>query len=317
MEIFMNIVFSDRVADLKGSAIRESFKALSKPGMISFAGGIWTWSGVALQYDKTFVTTKAGLSSCLRNGIKDVFATMWGDDGAECSIYEALLGMQLYAEYNYCNEPENSLPQMFKICTDFDGEAFSLFGVDTFDEKICPEHDAVVSKQVLYQDILQGFFDKNFCYVDLRNHYIRILEKLNALKPQGKLQYLFDYHYQLVKVLYQKCDIGIRLTKAYLDKDEKSLTVVSKQILELLEDYKILHEMMANIWYKNNKPFGFETLDFRLGGMETRINRAHGRLLQYLNGTIDSIPELEEARLWYGGENEICVHRYFFSDVFN
>lgn len=35
-----NIEFSQRVKDLHGSAIRESFKALSRPGMISFAGGM-------------------------------------------------------------------------------------------------------------------------------------------------------------------------------------------------------------------------------------------------------------------------------------
>lgn len=35
----MAIAFSKRVQDLHGSAIREAFKALSKPGMISFAGG--------------------------------------------------------------------------------------------------------------------------------------------------------------------------------------------------------------------------------------------------------------------------------------
>ena len=34
------INFSDRVMDLHGSAIRESFKALSRPGIISFAGGM-------------------------------------------------------------------------------------------------------------------------------------------------------------------------------------------------------------------------------------------------------------------------------------
>ncbi len=36
----MSIEFSNRVKDLQGSAIRASFKALAKPGMISFAGGM-------------------------------------------------------------------------------------------------------------------------------------------------------------------------------------------------------------------------------------------------------------------------------------
>lgn len=36
----MNFEFSDRVKDLQGSAIRAAFKAIAKPGMISFAGGM-------------------------------------------------------------------------------------------------------------------------------------------------------------------------------------------------------------------------------------------------------------------------------------
>ena len=36
----MNIVFSDRTKDLHGSAIRAAFKAIARPGMISFAGGM-------------------------------------------------------------------------------------------------------------------------------------------------------------------------------------------------------------------------------------------------------------------------------------
>jgi hexosaminidase len=51
---------------------------------------------------------------------------MWGDDGAECSIYTALYGMQLYVEYNYSETPLETLDEMFKSCTGFDGEAFRL-----------------------------------------------------------------------------------------------------------------------------------------------------------------------------------------------
>lgn len=36
----INFEFADRVKDLSASAIRESFKALSRPGIISFAGGM-------------------------------------------------------------------------------------------------------------------------------------------------------------------------------------------------------------------------------------------------------------------------------------
>ena len=36
----MEYVFSDRIRDLKGNAIREIFKALNNPNIVSFAGGL-------------------------------------------------------------------------------------------------------------------------------------------------------------------------------------------------------------------------------------------------------------------------------------
>lgn len=284
---------------------------------VIFAGGAWTWTGPAVHYDKAYVTTKMGLSACIENRVKDVLITMWGDDGAECSVYEALLIMQLYAEYNYSENPEQTLDKMFKVCTGFDADAFRLLGIDTFPEYICPMHDATVSKQVLCQDILQGLFDKNFTQLALKEHYQEISEKLGNIAMQGSLEYLFEYHRQLVKILSIKCNIGIRLTGAYRDKDKTTLLEISKELRVLLGEVEKFHELSADIWYKNNKPFGFETLDFRYGGIEARIKRAEKRVLQYINNEIESIDELAEKRLWFEGENKSAIQTYYFKNIFN
>ena len=34
--------------------------------------------------------TKAALASCREHGVQDVFLTMWGDDGGECSPFTLL-----------------------------------------------------------------------------------------------------------------------------------------------------------------------------------------------------------------------------------
>ena len=69
--------------------------------------------------------------SCRENGITNVIATMWGDDGAECSIFEALLSLQLYGEYNYADEvTEEGLSQMFEICTGYTSEEFGIFNIE-------------------------------------------------------------------------------------------------------------------------------------------------------------------------------------------
>ena len=266
---------------------------------VIFAGGIWTWMGFSVHYDTTFATTCSGLEACIRCNVKDVFATIWGDDGAECSIYEALYGMQLYAEYNYSEKTLESLDEMFKICTGYDAEAFKLLSLDGFDEE--PSWwRTTISKGVLYNDPLQGLLDKNCAAVNLKPYYKSILDGLDKLPSQNELEYLFDFHKKLVGILYHKCDINDRLLSAYASNDKEQLKLIADDFGRLAKDFEAFHEESAKIWYRNNKPFGYHRLDARLGGVESRLKRAKKRIEQYLCGEIPAIEELEEERLWCG-----------------
>lgn len=44
---------------------------------------------------------------------------------------------------------------------------------------------------------------------------------------------------------------------------------------------------------KDHKPFGWEVLDLRYGGLRARLETMHERVVAYLAGEEDSIPELE------------------------
>ncbi len=68
-----------------------------------FAGGIWIWTSLTVDYRKTFVTTNSALSACKDKGVKEVFATIWLNS-AHSSFHSALLGLQLYAEHMYSKE---------------------------------------------------------------------------------------------------------------------------------------------------------------------------------------------------------------------
>ena len=50
-----------------------------------FAGGVYTWNGPVPDYDKAEATTRVLMTACREAGVRQAFATMWGDDGAECS----------------------------------------------------------------------------------------------------------------------------------------------------------------------------------------------------------------------------------------
>ncbi|NLN48488.1 MAG: beta-N-acetylhexosaminidase [Clostridiales bacterium] len=68
---------------------------------VVFAGGTWTWAGNCINYNKTIAATNPALEACKEKGIKEVFTTFWGDNGAETNVFFGLLGLQLFAEHGY------------------------------------------------------------------------------------------------------------------------------------------------------------------------------------------------------------------------
>ena len=122
-----------------------------------FAGGLWTWTGMSISYGKAFVATNAALNVCKEEGIKEVFAAMVVDDGAETNLYSALLGLQLYAEHGYSKKLDmDKLRRRFKFCTG--GDLQSFMDLRYLDETPGTADDNYFdfnpSKFLLWQDIL-------------------------------------------------------------------------------------------------------------------------------------------------------------------
>lgn len=271
----------------------------------AFYGGVWTWNGVAVNYDKTMRTTHPAMEACKKLGITEVYATLWGDDGAETDVHSALLGMQLYAEYIYTDQViDERLREMFRICSGYDAEAFLLLDIDNIpgtehykDTSSTEANVVMASKQLLYQDVLEGLMDKTFEKFDLKGHYSRILSKLDQEEIPEDLKELFEYHKQLVVVLEAKCDLGMRITRNYAEKDESALQKNVEELQKLCKEVELLADKRAALWLKYNKAFGLDRIDMRFGGLIMRFKRAEQRLKLYLENKIPQIEELEEKRL--------------------
>jgi len=271
---------------------------------VIFAGGIWMWFGMGMNYGKTFRTTAPALKACREVGITDVFATMWGDDGAEVNIYAALLGMQLYAEYAYYDEVDSEhLAERFRLCTGYEMSAFMTMEIDDYPPEWCHKGEALsVSKQALYQDVLLGLFDKSFEGIDLAGHYRKKLEVIERVKVPEGLEKLFDYQKQLLTVLIQKCDMGLRLADSYKKRDMTVAAALIDELETLYGDVGVLHQKFRELWLSVNKAFGLERVDLRFSGILGRIKVAVGRLTDLVEDRIDIIEELEVPRLMFGGE---------------
>ncbi|MDR4890084.1 beta-N-acetylhexosaminidase [Fredinandcohnia sp. QZ13] len=273
-----------------------------------FAGGLWTWNGISPNYARAFRNTEAALNACRKTGIKEVFATMWGDNGAETPIQTALPGLQLFAEHTYHQEVSREhLEERFYHCTGYQLNDFLL--LNQFDEIPGVMEDNLYSsnpsKFLLWQDILLGLFDENIKGLPIANHYRGLVDQIRVAKERNQsVEKLFRFYEQLARVLCMKAEIGIDVKSAY-DKRDKAKIKVCLDNLEILKvGIDRLRKAHRDVWFSVNKPFGWEVLDIRYGGILTRMETAEYRLGQWLNGEILKLEELEEVRLRYDGPEQ-------------
>lgn len=276
-----------------------------------FAGGIWTWCGMGVNYGRTFKNTNAALKACKEEGVKEIFATIWGDDGSENNFFYALLGLQLFAEHGYARELDMAkLEKRTEFCTGVEMQAF--VDLKYLDEipGCAPGNPRSVnpSKYLLWQDVLVGLFDKHIDGLHIAQHYEKLERKMRDNKEHYKEHSIFfEVPEKLCSVLKIKCDIGIRIKQAWDKKDLGALKFIVDNDLDwLYVNIDELRKAHRNQWMKTYKPFGWEVLDIRYGGLLARVESASQRITDYLEQRIDTIEELEEERLEFdiegGGE---------------
>ncbi|WP_123040264.1 beta-N-acetylhexosaminidase [Cohnella candidum] len=268
-----------------------------------FAGGVWTWGSMAPNYGKTIITTEAALRACKDEGVRDVFATLWGDNGAETSVFTGLAGLQLFAEHGYADEVDRAeLAKRFRLCAG--GELEDHLALNEFDETPAVSegnmHESNPSKFLLWQDVLVGLYDENVKPFPMREHYAKLAERMSlAAGRAGEWNRHFEFYAQLARVLERKADAGIRLKAAYDERNRETLGQVGAELAALAGETDLLRKQHRAVWMAENKPFGWEVVDIRYGGLLARLETASQRVRDYMDGTIDGIDELEADRLFY------------------
>jgi len=269
---------------------------------IGYCGGIVLWLGMGVNYRMSFKASNAGLNVCKNEGIKDVFAAMFGDDGSESNYFNGLLGMQLYAEHSYAKELDmNKLKNRFRFCAGASMDDFLVLGKIDIPDMQSKEGFENPSKYMLYQDVLLGLFDKHIENIDTFKYYKNLGRKLDRISKTNKQWgFLFDLHMKLCSVLEIKGDLGIRIRRSYHNKDKGKLKEIAEmEIPELYERIITLKKAHSEQWLKTYKPFGWEVLDIRYGGILSRLMTAKLRLEDYIENRISEIEELNEEQLLF------------------
>ena len=63
--------------------------------------------------------------------------------------------------------------------------------------------------------------------------------------------------------------------------------------------------------FEENKPHGFDVQDQRIGGLLLRLRACRERLIEYADGVVDAIPELDETLLDYRINGKVAKERSF------
>lgn len=269
-----------------------------------FAGGAWSWAGFAPLNLFSIRSMKEAMIACRDNKIKNIFMTMWGDDGMECSHFSQLPALHYIAECARGNFDEEKIKAKFKRIVGMDYDDFMKTDLPNYLTDDAPRRYEAPSKYMLYSDPFLGFLD----YTVPENVGKRFAEHAKELyavaKKTRKYGYVFNTLAALCDALEIKAELGVKARSAYQSGDKAELARLAKEdCTELLKRLKIFHRAFEKQWYIDNKPSGFEIQDGRLGGLIQRIESCKRRLLAYAEGKLDKIEELECEILPVPGSN--------------
>ncbi len=265
-----------------------------------FAGGAWTWNGFAPLNRLSLATMKPAMRQVRKHNVENVLITLWADDGHECSYFSVLPSLYAIRQFAEGNEDEE------KISKDFE----TLFGY-SYDDMMTLDLPNKSSsnpnltdinnpcKCLLYNDPFLGWKDYAVAAEEHipYDEYAKILAK--KAKKAGKYAYLFEYLRDLCRVLELKAELGVKTRCAYKAKDMQELLRLAEVYKQTAKRVKTFRNSFRKTYFQENKPYGWEIHEMRLGGLQARLTDCAERLIAYANKETEDILELEEDILPY------------------
>ncbi len=285
----------------------ENHKQLSKKTW--FAGGVWCWGGFMPHNEFGIRMMDPAIRSCRKNGVKNVFITMWGDDGAECSKFAMLPSLFYVAELAKGNDDMELIKDKFKKFTggitfdefmmlDAPNNILSEGNIQNVQEGRRPVNPC---KYMLYSDYFNDFLDYTAVPGASKTYADYATELYRIAKKSRRFGYLFTTAARLCEALSVKHELGIKTRRAYESGDKDALRALAEndyvKAEKLINAFGLAFEKQ---WFLDNKPCGFDVQDQRIGAIIRRTSACRRRILDYVNGKVDSIPELEEKLLPFG-----------------
>ena len=269
-----------------------------------FAGGSWCWQGVIPHNKFTLKAMLPALDACKKRKVKNIFFTMWGDDGGECSHFSQLPSLFYLAEYAKGNKDEAKIKKKFKSLIGIDYDDFMKIDIPN---ELDGWNGAVrnPSKYLVHVDYFNGFLDYTV-KEGWGEKYGEFAKELKEIaKKSRKYGYVFDTATKLCEMLEIKTELGVKTRAAYQAGDKAALEALAKneyvEVEKRIRRYALAFEKQ---WFTDNKPHGFDVQDHLLGALLQRTDACRRRLLAYVSGKLDKIDELETELLPYRRKGE-------------
>lgn len=281
----------------------ENFNKYEKiTNRIMFAGGAWTWFGLAPLNGYSIAASKAAIEACKNHGVKEAFFTMWGDDGGTCSPFSVLPALCAISEFARGNFNEADIKKKFEKIAGMKWDDFMVIDSPNVILPADAERVCNPSKYLLYNDCLSGMFDSTLTGTESA-HYAACAKSLKKAAECGEWGVVFEPVRLLCKVLAIKAELGVRTRKAYKEGREQVAALVESDYMRLIKLGKKFYESLKSYWDALYKPHGFDVMDYRLGGLIRRWKHVAEKLTEFASGARDKIEELDDEILDYlGGE---------------
>jgi len=282
---------------------------------VSFGGGIWTWIGFCPNIRYSLEICQSAVKACVNKGVDEVYFTMWGDNGGECSPFSVLPALVSASEYAKGNFDQEEIKRVFKKVVGMDYDLFvSLEKLDTVYKKDGDKADTLCpAKTMLFTDPLCGIFDGCVKEGVAPKYYLELAKTLKKGEENPTWGYLFKYMRTLSEVLEIKFDLGVKTRNAYKNGNKEQLQkIVSVDYPTLLTRIDAFYSAFEECWMIEKKSLGFEVQDIRIGGLIQRIKRCRTTVQRYIDGKIDKIEELEQEILPpFGNESGDIGYNYY------
>ncbi|MBQ2987903.1 MAG: beta-N-acetylhexosaminidase [Clostridia bacterium] len=286
-------------------AMMRSTQKLSEKSW--FSGGAWTWNTFTPHNRYSMKRNEIAIEACIRNGVRQAFFTLWGDNGGECA-YESVLPALMHAAAVARGISEDEMKREFLAIT---GERFDdmmdldlpnyIFGADVPVESPYFQHSACnYAKTHLYDDPFLGTMSASLQTED-NSLFPQYAERLHSLaEASERYGLLYETAACLCDALSKKLLLA-KKTGALYEKGDKQglLALAQNDYAECIRLVDAFHKAFRRQWYAVNKTFGFEVHDARLGGLKCRLESCMERLTDYAEDRISDIAELDEPLLPY------------------